>query len=124
MKPTFTKSEIHEKKWGKEFWADNNSEYCGKILEFKKGCSCSLHYHILKRESFIIENKFEFTYIDTDTAEKHTIELNTGDVVHIPRGSPHQMKALEDNCRIIEFSTQHFESDSHRIEPGVGKPKV
>lgn len=118
MKPTFTKPEIHVKAWGRELWVANSPEYCGKILEFNKGCSCSLHMHLLKAESFIIEGRFEFTYIDTATAEKHKVELNTGDVVHIPRGSFHQMLALEDNCRIIEFSTQHFESDSYRIEAG------
>lgn len=124
MTPTFTKPEIHAKLWGRELWVANSPEHCGKILEFNKGCSCSSHFHRLKAESFIIEGKFSFTYIDTETAQEYRKELNTGDVVHIPRGVPHQMLALEDNCRIIEFSTEHFETDSYRIKPGVGERKV
>ncbi len=121
MIPTFTKPEIHNKKWGRELWVANSPDYCGKILEFNKGCSCSLHIHVLKREHFIIQGKFLFTYIDTENAQEYQKELNTGDVVYIPPGSPHQMLALEDGCRIIEFSTQHFETDSYRIKSGIGK---
>jgi len=32
-------------------------------------------------------------------------------------GLVHQMEALEDS-ELYEFSTQHFDSDSHRIERG------
>ena len=118
MLPIFTKPGIYEKTWGRELWIANAPEYCGKIWEFNKGCKCSLHFHVLKQEHFVIEGKFIFTYIDTTSGQEYQKELNTGDVVYIPKGMPHQMMALEDNCRIIEFSTQHFESDSYRIRSG------
>jgi hypothetical protein len=35
----------------------------------------------------------------------------------VPLGLVHQMEALED-AELYEFSTQHFDSDSHRIVPG------
>jgi hypothetical protein len=35
----------------------------------------------------------------------------------IPTGTVHQLEALED-VELYEFSTQHFDSDSHRLVPG------
>jgi len=35
----------------------------------------------------------------------------------VPVGLIHQMVALED-CELFEFSTQHFDSDSHRLVKG------
>jgi len=43
--------------------------------------------------------------------------LNAGDNFHVYRGLRHQMIALEDS-ELFEFSTQHFDSDSHRIQKG------
>ena len=39
------------------------------------------------------------------------------DYFHVYRGLRHRMIALEDS-ELFEFSTQHFDSDSHRIERG------
>jgi hypothetical protein len=35
----------------------------------------------------------------------------------VPKGLVHQMEAIED-AELYEFSTQHFDSDSHRLVPG------
>jgi hypothetical protein len=35
----------------------------------------------------------------------------------VPIGLVHQLEALEDS-ELFEFSTQHFESDSHRLVRG------
>jgi len=43
--------------------------------------------------------------------------LNPGDNFHVYRGLRHQMIALEDT-ELFEFSTQHFDEDSHRIIKG------
>ena len=43
--------------------------------------------------------------------------LTPGDAFEIPLGRRHQMIALEDS-ELFEFSTQHFEDDSYRIEKG------
>ena len=45
------------------------------------------------------------------------IVLKKGDYFHIPVGLKHQMCALEDT-ELFEFSTQHFDDDSYRIEKG------
>ena len=43
--------------------------------------------------------------------------LTPGDAFEIPRGRRHQMTALEDS-ELFEFSTEHFEDDSYRVEKG------
>ena len=95
------------KGWGFEKWIVNNEEYCGKLLYFVKGKRCSWHYHELKDEVFYIQSgKVLVKYSDED-------DIN----FHVYRGLRHQMIALEDT-ELFEFSTQHFDSDSHRIIKG------
>ena len=107
------------KGWGFEKWIVNNEEYCGKLLYFVKGKRCSWHYHTLKDEVFYIQSgKILVKYSESDdlTLAKEKI-LTRGDNFHVYRGLRHQMIALEDT-ELFEFSTQHFDSDSHRIEKG------
>ncbi len=46
-----------------------------------------------------------------------SIVLKKGDHFHIPVGLKHQMCAIEDT-ELFEFSTQHLDEDSYRIEKG------
>jgi quercetin dioxygenase-like cupin family protein len=78
-----------------------------------------MHYHLLKDEAwYISKGKFLYKYIDTETAEQHTIEVTEGDCIHLMPGQPHQMLALEEGSCIFEVSTQHFDSDSYRVQMG------
>ena len=52
-----------------------------------------------------------------DLEEAKQIVLLPGDNFHVYRGLRHQMVALEES-ELFEFSTQHFDSDSHRIIKG------
>ena len=107
------------KGWGFEKWIVNCDEYCGKLLYFVKGKRCSWHYHKLKDEVFYVQSgKLLVKYSEEDDLEKAwTIILERGDNFHVYRGLRHQMVALEDT-ELFEFSTQHFDSDSHRIIKG------
>ena len=106
------------KGWGEEIIIHNSEKYCGKILMFKKGCKFSMHFHILKQETWYVnKGEFIFSWIDTANAEKKTTQLKIGDSVTIPIGMPHQLHAIEDG-EIFEVSTQHFDSDSYRVEKG------
>lgn len=107
------------KNWGGEKWICNSPEYCGKLLYFIKGKKCSWHYHILKDETFYIQSgKVLLKYSEEDElANAQEIILSQGDKFHIYRGLRHQMIALEDT-ELFEFSTQHFDEDSIRIENG------
>ena len=107
------------KGWGFEKWIVNNEEYCGKLLYFVKGRRCSWHYHVLKDEVFYIQSgKVMVKYSDEDDiAQAEETELGKGQNFHVYIGLRHQMIALEDS-ELFEFSTQHFDSDSHRIQKG------
>lgn len=112
------KSEIVEKGWGREIVFVNNNEYCGKILSFNKGKKFSMHYHMLKKETwYVAKGKFIFIWINTANGTSNSEYLEVGDVITNERGEPHQIIALEDGD-LFEVSTQHFDSDSYRIWKG------
>jgi len=94
-------------------------KFFGKLLYFVKGKKCSWHYHILKDETFYIQSgKILLKYSEEDElANALEVVLNKGDKFHIYRGLRHQMIALEDT-ELFEFSTQHFDEDSIRLEKG------
>ena len=98
-----------DKGWGWERWIVNKEEYCGKLW----------HYHVLKDEVFYLQSgKMLIKYSDEDdmsTAKE--LVLNPGENFHVYRGLRHRMIAIEDS-ELFEFSTEHFDSDSYRIEKG------
>jgi mannose-6-phosphate isomerase-like protein (cupin superfamily) len=110
---------IVPKGWGREVWIANNDLYCGKILEIRKGKRCSLHFHKLKAESFYLRaGRLKVRVKESADAEAvEEFELEAGDCMDVPRGLIHQMEALED-AELLEFSTQHFDSDSYRLVRG------
>ena len=119
-KPEFGKAESHEKAWGREWWVVNIPLYCGKILEFNKGASFSMHYHVKKEETWcVLQGAFEMEYYDLATAEIMTVKLNVGDTVHLQPSVPHKLRNIGDHIGMIfEVSTQHFNDDSYRIGKG------
>lgn len=119
-------SKLHfvSKGWGYEKWICNSEKYCGKILHFVKDRQCSLHYHKLKDETFYVSKglvRISYQGIDPDNIPEDITLcqaiLSKGDYFHVPIHTAHQIFALEDS-EIIEFSTQHFDEDSHRIQKG------
>jgi quercetin dioxygenase-like cupin family protein len=108
-----------EKGWGWERWVVNCEEYCGKLLFFNKGKRCSWHFHKLKDEVFYLQSgKMMIYFSEEDAIEKaQQLILLPGENFHVYRGLRHQMVALQDS-ELFEFSTQHFDSDSHRILKG------
>ena len=92
--------------------------YCGKLLCFKQGAKFSMHYHMIKDETWYVnEGEFIYRWIDTETAEVIEQKLNVGDTVRQMPGQPHQLEALTDGV-VFEVSTQHFDSDSYRVWKG------
>jgi mannose-6-phosphate isomerase-like protein (cupin superfamily) len=109
---------IVEKGWGREIIFANNSKYCGKILHFNTDAKFSMHYHLLKQESWYVSSgRFLFKYINTKMATLHEQELNVGDVITNKIGQPHQLICIEEGD-IVEVSTTHYDSDSYRIYKG------
>jgi len=106
------------KGWGHELIIHNCEKYCGKILVFKPGCKFSMHYHLIKQETWYVnKGEFKFTWIDTEKGITNVQILKLGEVVTIPIGLPHQLEALSEG-EIFEISTEHFDSDSYRIYKG------
>ena len=106
------------KGWGEELIIENNEMYCGKLLIFKKGCKFSMHYHLIKDETWYVDKgEFLYRWIDTETAETIEEKLKPGDVVRQRVGQPHQLIAVTDGT-VFEVSTQHFNEDSYRVIKG------
>ena len=109
-----------EKDWGSETWFANNLErnYCGKVLEIKKGKGTSMHYHVDKHEVFyVLEGTLKVDWIDTDSGEVYTVHVAKGESMEMPQGIPHSLIADEafEDVKLIEASTFHRDSDSYRL---------
>lgn len=106
------------KGWGEEIIITNNELYCGKLLRFKEGAKFSMHYHLIKDETWYVnKGLFIYRWIDTETAEVVEVDLIPGDTVRQRPGQPHQLESLIDG-EIFEVSTEHFDSDSYRVWKG------
>jgi mannose-6-phosphate isomerase-like protein (cupin superfamily) len=106
------------KGWGEELIIENNDKYCGKLLIFKQGCKFSMHYHMIKDETWYVDKgEFLYRWIDTETAEVHEQHLHVGDTVRQRPGQPHQLEAITEGT-IFEVSTTHSDSDSYRVWKG------
>ena len=99
-----------KKVWGNEIWIVNSDMYCGKVLNLKKGFSCSFHYHKLKDETFMVLEGRIIMRLHDDV-----FVMKPGDSCHVPPWTNHRFTGVKDS-KIIEFSTRHFEDDSYRIE--------
>tara|TARA_Y100000034_G_scaffold124273_1_gene172214 strand:- start:1048 stop:1509 length:462 start_codon:yes stop_codon:yes gene_type:complete len=133
---TYTRNFV-SKGWGYEDWIVNKEEYCGKVLFFKKGKRCSVHFHKLKDETFYLQdgqlelivmapNKWthkdepDYTIYEkwwNQSDKKKKVILKPGDSFHLPPYTIHTMRGLLDS-HLFEFSTQHFDEDSYRIIKG------
>ncbi len=110
--------QVIPKGWGHELIIVNTPKYCGKILHFHTGGKFSMHYHLLKEETwYVASGRFRFLYIDTNNATIYETTLQKGDVVTNYVGQPHQI-ICEEEGDIFETSTQHFDSDSYRVFKG------
>lgn len=107
------------KNWGYELWIANSEKYCGKVLYLNKGKRFSYHFHKVKDETFYLHSgRMLVKYGETDDlTQAHQMEFEAGSILHIPVGLNHQVIAME-NSFMYEFSTQHFDEDSFRLEKG------
>jgi D-lyxose ketol-isomerase len=113
---------IVDKGWRREIWIANGELYCGKILEIRKGNKCSLHYHEIPKGVFLFAfradlGKASHSRNAPDSTVPEEFELQPGQCINVPTGLIHQMEAIEDSA-IFEFSSEHLDSDSHRLVPG------
>ena len=121
------------KGWGYEQIIINNSKYCGKLLYIVESKRCSVHYHLIKDETFFVHSGKLYLYFYDDVEELEAlikqngeigiqshmqhITLKPGDNFYVPPGRVHQFIAIE-NTQLFEFSTHHEDSDSYRVIKG------
>lgn len=109
---------IVEKLWGKERWVVNEPEYCMKVLTIEPGFQSSLHYHRIKKETFIVH----YGTLRVETVNRSGVVvsevLKAGMSKTIKPGKPHRfMSDSETDCVFWEVSTHHDDTDVVRIEP-------
>ena len=123
-KPTVCEGCKVPKGWGEELIIENNELYCGKLLIFKAGCKFSMHYHMIKDETWYVDKgEFIYKWIDTETADTIEVNLKPGDIVRQRPGQPHQLIAITDGI-IFEVSTHHEDSDSYRVWKGDSQKQI
>lgn len=106
------------KTWGYEEWIWNK-EYCLKFLHLELGHASSYHFHQLKSENMFVLKGECTIFISWEDDEKLAVprQMKEGDNIHIPVGLYHRIVPTSD-LTLIEVSTHHSDSDSHRINPG------
>jgi len=98
------------KEWGTEYWYAQEPEYGGKVLIIQKDKSTSLHYHEVKKETFLVwAGTIELEL------EGQKIKMPEGTIVTIKPGQKHRIKALLNHCVILEVSTPELD-ERVRIE--------
>jgi len=111
-------TEIVIKGWGHEEIFADTDQYCGKILHFKQGGRCSLHFHAKKHETWrVLRGTFIVEYVNIQTTQRAAQSLHEGDVWVNPPLFPHRLVCLEEG-QILEVSTADSVSDNYRIEAG------
>ena len=106
------------KGWGYELHLHNADGYCGKILHIDSGKQFSMHFHMIKHETwYVAKGRLALKVIDPKNADISMIPLFEGDVFVVPQGLPHQLQAYEDSD-IFEVSTPDDPTDSYRVMKG------
>lgn len=106
------------KGWGYEdIWASTDT-YCGKKLVFDAGKKCSMHFHAVKDETWVVESgEFRVEWIDTKDGTMHTKSLSPGNTWHNPPLMPHRLVCLRKGV-VSEVSTYDDPKDNYRVLPG------
>lgn len=108
--------EIVNKTWGYEQILVNNDRYCAKLLHIHPGYECSLHYHDIKKETFIcIEGSVEIDLEVGGLIRQQSLYL--GQQLTINPGTPHRFRTLnEEFAVLLEVSSSHNDDDVVRLQ--------
>ena len=112
----FTKN---EKPWGYEELVECNDKYVVKKLFMKKGHSCSLQLHELKRETIMILSGKLKIYIGKTLEDITSRVYEFGETITIEPYTIHRMEAIED-CLYTETSTNEL-WDVVRLQDNYGR---
>lgn len=112
---------VTPKVWGSETLIANR-EFCGKVMSLREGMRCSLHYHRVKDETFLVtRGRVKVEIGRSGEAARpgeglSVLVLGSGDSIDVPPLTLHRFTGMEDS-EFIEFSTRDDPEDSVRIVP-------
>lgn len=109
------------KVWGSERWIENDERYCLKLLTLSVGYQSSMHYHRVKRETFLcVAGKVKLEIMPKFRMEKdttvHKIYLRPYQAYTLEPWTPHRFTAVGGEAIIVEASTKHDDEDVVRLE--------
>ena len=104
-----------EKPWGYEEWLEVNDRYVVKRLFMRRGHQCSLQYHERKKETVVVLDGTLTVLLDGEV-----LTIKPFDMITIPPGQRHRMRADELDCLYLEASTPELD-DVVRIEDAYGR---
>lgn len=101
--------------WGYQIRFVNEPEYCGKFLVLENTTKGSLHYHKIKKETFIVLCGEVVISTPHYLPERglSSIFSKAGGIFTIPPKTPHDMKAAVTPCVILEVSTHDDDDDTY-----------
>jgi mannose-6-phosphate isomerase len=109
-----------EKPWGHELIWAKGDDYAGKVLFVKAGHALSLQFHRHKDESwYVLDGRAEFELGEAGQAVLQKEVLSSGVAFHLPPGTVHRVRAVEDTT-ILEVSTPQLD-DVVRLEDEYGR---
>ena len=112
-----------DKPWGHELLWAHTADYVGKILHIKEGQKLSLQYHERKEETILLYSGRMLLVLEDDAGVLREHQVSAGEAHHIPVGRKHRMVALDQDCEVLEVSTNHLE-DVVRVEDSYGRATV
>jgi mannose-6-phosphate isomerase-like protein (cupin superfamily) len=94
------------KPWGNELTFSDNARVTVNLLTLERGQRTSLHYHLLREETFIVlDNLLQVSLWD------QYLKLEQHQSIRIPSGVPHSLIALSQPCRVLEISEGHLDKE-------------
>lgn len=108
---------VTPKLWGRELLLVNNDVYCAKLLVIEPGFACSLHRHLVKRESFfILQGKVRVEF-GRDPSYLFIEDKRAGDCLHLPTGTFHRFwTPTQEQAVMLEVSMPHSDADVERLQ--------
>lgn len=109
---------IVHKVWGCEEILVNEPEYCLKKLYLKQQYRCSIHHHLVKKETFILKEGLVLVELSNGNSDKFPFKLvilsKPGDSVTILPSIDHRFTGIMDST-FLEVSTHDRQEDSIRL---------
>jgi mannose-6-phosphate isomerase len=110
-----------DKPWGYELIYASTDRYCGKVIFIRAGEQLSLQFHREKDETIYVQSGRAEFEIGNPGKPVDTEVVGAGRAFHLPPGTVHRLRALEDTV-ILEVSTPQLD-DVVRLEDRYGRAK-